>query len=79
MKLEKLPDRTPVKLAVSFAPDDHANLVRYTDMYTEAYGEPAAPADLVPFIVRAFLAEDRGVQARKEGPGHAREARQVEA
>jgi hypothetical protein len=52
---------------VSFAPDDHADLVRYTDMYAETYGEPAAPADLVPFIVRAFLAEDREFKRVKKG------------
>lgn len=58
MKLDKLPDRTPVKLTASFAPEDHADLALYADIYAETYGEAAAPADLVPFIVRAFLAGD---------------------
>ena len=58
MKLDKLPDRTPVKLTTSFGPDDHADLALYADLYAETYGEAAEPADLVPFIVRAFLAGD---------------------
>lgn len=69
MKLDKLPDRTPVKLAVSFAPDDHADLALYTRLYAETYGETAAPADLVPFIVRAFLASDPAFKRMKKGVG----------
>ncbi len=66
MKLDKLPDRTPVKLSVSFAPDDHADLALYADMYAKAYGEAAAPAELVPFIVRAFLAGDPAFKRAKK-------------
>jgi hypothetical protein len=66
MKLDKLPDRTPVKLSVSFAPDDHSDLVLYADLYAHVYGESAAPADLVPFIVRAFLAGDPAFKRTKK-------------
>lgn len=43
-----------MKLSVIFAPDDHADLALYTELYRSTYGEAAAPADLVPFIVRSF-------------------------
>ncbi len=77
MKLEKLPERTPVKLTVGFAPDDHADLALYAELYAAAYGEAAAPADLVPFIVRAFLAGDpafkRARKARAAPPDRSKE------
>jgi hypothetical protein len=66
MKLDKLPDRTPVKLTASFAPEDHFDLTLYAEMYAETYGETAAPADLVPFIVRAFLAGDPAFKRAKK-------------
>lgn len=66
MKLDKLPDRTPVKLTASFAPEDHADLTLYADLYAETYGEPAALMDLVPFIVRAFLAGDPAFKRAKK-------------
>ncbi len=66
MKLDKLPDRTLVKVTASFAPEDHADLALYADIYAEAYGEAAAPADLVPFIVRAFLAGDPAFRRAKK-------------
>ena len=66
MKLDRLPDRAPVKLTASFAPEDHADLALYADLYAETYGEDAAPADLVPFIVRAFLAGDPAFKRTKK-------------
>ncbi len=59
MKLERLPDRTPVKLTASFPPRDHADLALNAELYARTYGEPVPPAELVPSIVRAFLASDR--------------------
>ena len=67
MKLDKMPDRTPVKLTASFPPEDHADLALYADLYAETYGEDAGPADLVPFIVRAFLAGDTAFRRAKKG------------
>jgi hypothetical protein len=66
MKLDRLPDRTPVKLTANFAPEDHADLALYADLYAETYGEETAPADLVPFIVRAFLAGDPDFRRAKK-------------
>ncbi len=66
MKLEKMPDRTPVKITASFPPQDHADLELYAKLYEQTYGATAQPADLVPSIVRTFLAGDRDFKrARK--------------
>ena len=70
IKLAKLPDRTPVKLALSVSPELHRTLTDYADFYREAYGEAAAPADLIPAMIEGFMAGDRAFLRRKRAaPG----------
>lgn len=44
LKLGKLPDRTPVKLAITIIPDLHQALADYAALYADTYGreEPVA-------------------------------------
>ncbi len=42
LKLPKLPDRTPVKLAISITPDLNEALQDYARLYAEAYGREEA-------------------------------------
>jgi hypothetical protein len=68
LKLAKLPDRTPVKLAIGIAPDLHRKLVAYAELYTEEYGTAEPLAELIPAILEAFLESDRAfVLHRKKG------------
>tara|TARA_Y100000782_G_C10067039_1_gene216147 strand:+ start:207 stop:443 length:237 start_codon:yes stop_codon:yes gene_type:complete len=68
MKLAKLPDRKPVKLTVTVNADLNRKLRDYATLYRETYGESEAVAELIPFILEAFLENDRVfVRARKEG------------
>jgi hypothetical protein len=68
LKLAKLPDRTPVKLALSIAPDLHGQLVDYAALYAEDYGGEVQIADLVPAMLAAFLESDREfVRRRRAG------------
>ena len=60
LKLGKLPDRTPVKLAIAVAPDLHLALNDYAAIYNETYGQSEPLAELVPHMLAAFLASDRG-------------------
>jgi hypothetical protein len=55
MKLSKLPDRTPVKLTTTLMPNLAARLRDYADFYAETYGTREEVADLVPFMLEAFL------------------------
>jgi hypothetical protein len=64
IKLARLPDRTPVKLALSVSPELHRLLCGYSDFYREAYGEPATVADLVPPMLESFLAADKAFSAQ---------------
>ena len=58
MKLSKLPDRTPVKLTTALMPNLAARLREYADFYAETYGTREEVADLVPFMLDAFLDGD---------------------
>lgn len=58
MKLQKLPDRTPVKLSVVISPQLAVRLREYSEFYAETYGVREEPADLIPFILDAFMESD---------------------
>lgn len=65
MKLAKLEDRTPIKLAVIVTPQLHADLQLYAGLYRETYGVEESVADLVPSMLSAFLASDRAFVRRR--------------
>lgn len=59
LKLGRLPDRKPVKLAIEIMPDLEQALADYSAAYEAAYGKSEKPADLVPYMLWAFLDSDR--------------------
>jgi len=63
LKLAKLPDRKPIKLAITVTPDLHAALTEYVAVYKQTE-EPLA--ELVPHMLAAFLASDRGFAKARE-------------
>lgn len=68
LKLGKLPDRTPVRLAITVPPDLHQMLQDYAARYTEVYGREEAITELVPAMLAAFIESDRGfVRSRSAG------------
>ncbi|MFA6124271.1 MAG: DUF2274 domain-containing protein [Sphingomonas sp.] len=67
LKLARLPDRTPVKLTVSIAPDLQQALADYATIYQQTYGEAQTVAELVPHMLAVFLASDRGFAKAREG------------
>jgi len=69
LKLGKLPDRTPAKITIVVNPDLGKALRDYAAIYRSAYGEAESVADLIPFMLDAFLQSDKGfAKARKELP-----------
>ena len=60
LKLGKLPDRTPVKLAITVTPDLHRALIDYAALYANIYGSEETVAELIPAMLAAFLESDRG-------------------
>lgn len=68
LKLGKLPNRTPVKISFAASPELSQALQDYAAVYRATYGQAEAVAELIPFMLEAFLDSDRGfVKARKEG------------
>ena len=68
LKLGKLPDRTPVKISFAASPELNQALQDYAAVYRATYGQAEAVAELVPFMLEAFLDGDRSfAKARKEG------------
>jgi hypothetical protein len=64
IKLDKLPDRTPVKLAITITPDLHQALQAYAGFYEQAYGTVEPVTELIPAILAAFLDGDRAFGRR---------------
>jgi hypothetical protein len=66
LKLQRLPDRTPIKLAISIMPDLHRRLSEYAELYRDTYGADEPVTELIPHMLDAFLASDRQfAKARK--------------
>lgn len=59
LKLAKLPDRTPVKVALTVTPDLANRLGDYAAIYNRTYCDKAEVVDLIPAMLEAFLASDR--------------------
>ena len=66
LRIGKLPNLTPIKLTVSLSREVHEMLEDYARVYRDSYGDAVKPAELVPFIIKGFLAADNGFKrARK--------------
>ena len=66
LKLARLPDRTPVRITVTVSPDLNQALRDYAALYRATYGQAESIADLIPFMLEAFLEGDRAFgKARK--------------
>jgi hypothetical protein len=67
LKLARLPDRTPVKMAIHLPPDLNEALGAYAEMYREAYGQAEAVRELIPAMLASFLESDRAFSRRRNG------------
>lgn len=66
LKLAKLPDRTPVKLAITITPDLQNALRDYAAIYAQAYGTEEPVVELIPAMLAAFLESDRNFARARE-------------
>lgn len=67
LRLQKLPDRTPVKLSITILPELHHRLQDYAAAYAEHYGSDEPVAELIPAMLTAFLDSDREFVRRRGG------------
>jgi hypothetical protein len=66
LRLGPLPDTGSVKLTFVCPAALKANLDRYAALHAKTYGEPVDATTLVPLMLEAFMARDRGF---KRGDG----------
>jgi hypothetical protein len=67
LKLAQLPDRVPVKLAITVQPELKKALDDYALLYARNYGAEESVAELIPYMLEAFLKTDAAFRAgRKE-------------
>jgi hypothetical protein len=70
LKLAKLPDRTPIKIAITVTPDLDTDLRAYLDLYRATYEDKGATvADLIPAMLETFLASDRAFARARRSAG----------
>lgn len=73
LKLARLPDRAPIKLTISVMPGLHATLLDYAAVYADTYRDQVHLPDLIPYMLLAFLDNDRAFQRmRRERRGEGR-------
>ena len=68
MKLAKLPERSRVRLIVQISPALHDRLTSYADLYAQTYGAREEIPALVPFMIEAFLDEDKSFGKSAQRP-----------
>lgn len=67
LKLAQLPDRVPVKLTITVQPDLKKALDDYALLYARNYGAEESVAELIPYMLEAFLKADSAFRTgRKE-------------
>ena len=60
IKLDRLPDRTPVKITIHISPELNHALAEYASVYETAYGQAEPVTKLIPAMISMFLDSDRG-------------------
>ncbi|MGB3627176.1 MAG: DUF2274 domain-containing protein [Henriciella sp.] len=67
LRLDKLPDRTPVRMSLSLDPELAEALKDYAEVYRQIYGEAEKPEVLIPAMLELFLNSDTAFKrARKD-------------
>ena len=65
LRLGPLPKTETVKVTFSCTTALKAELDRYAALHAQTYGEPIDAATLIPHMLEAFMARDRGFKKSK--------------
>ena len=68
LRLGPLPKTETVKLTIALTSALKADLERYAALHAQAYGEPVDAATLIPYMLEAFVARDRGFRKAAAAP-----------
>lgn len=72
LKLDKLPDREAIKISFTADADLKSALNDYAEIYRRSYGQKESVADLIPFMLTAFMDADTGFKRARKQLGDAR-------
>ena len=71
LRLGPMPDNSVLKVTVAVPAPLKAQLDRYAELHSQAFGENSDAQTLIPLMLEAFLAKDRAFQrALKEMRKH---------
>lgn len=65
LRLGPLPRTETVKLTFTCPATLKADLERYAELHAQTYGEPVDTVTLIPHMLEAFMARDRGFRRGK--------------
>lgn len=60
LRLGPLPKTATIKVTIALTTALKADLERYAALHAQTYGEPIDAATLIPHMLEAFMARDRG-------------------
>ena len=60
LRLGPLPKTETVKVSIALTTALKADLERYAALHAQTYGEPIDTVTLIPHMLEAFMARDRG-------------------
>ena len=63
LRLGPLPKTETVKLVIAVPTDVKASLDRYANLHSQLHGEEVDATALIPHMLAAFIARDRGFKA----------------
>ena len=67
LRLGPLPSSSSVKMTIVCPATLKADLDRYAALHAQAYGEVVDAEKLIPYMLAAFMAGDRGFRQRPKG------------
>jgi len=69
LRLGPLPKTETVKLTFACPANLKEDLERYAELHAQTYGEPVDAVTLIPHMLEAFMARDRGFRRKKGQSG----------
>lgn len=68
LRLGPLPRTESVKITVTLSAELKATLDRYAALHAQTYGEAVDAVALIPHMLEAFMARDRGFRRQQRTP-----------
>lgn len=68
LRLGPLPRTETLKLTISLTVELKVQLDRYAELHSQTWGEAVDATALVPHMLEAFIARDRGFKHAQKGP-----------